>query len=40
MRIRRRRDTRVARAAQHALEQPDIGFLIVNNQDSGAKNVG
>ena len=38
-RIHRRRDARIAGAAQDALEQADIGFLIVNDQDSGVTNV-
>ena len=40
LRIHRGRDASIAGAAQHLLEQPDIGFLIVNDQDAGVKNIG
>jgi hypothetical protein len=40
MRVHRGRDGRIASAAQHPLEQKDIGFLIVNDQDAGVKNIG
>jgi hypothetical protein len=25
--------------AQHALDQPDIGFFVVNDQDSSVQNI-
>jgi hypothetical protein len=33
------RDGNIPSTAQHPLEQKDIGFLIVNDQDFGVKNV-
>ncbi len=39
-RIRRGCDGNIAGAAQHPLEQKDIGFLIVDDQDFAVKNVG
>src|ERR1017187_1893622 len=39
-RIRRRLDGSVAGDAEHALKQTDVGFQIVNHQDSGVQNVG
>jgi len=32
-------DGKVAGAAQHFLQQRDVGFLIVNDEDVGLKNV-
>ena len=40
VRIGRRVDGSIAGDAQHALQQTDIGFLIVNDQDSGLQNIG
>jgi hypothetical protein len=40
MRIHRGRDGSIAIAAQRAIKQVDIGFLIVNDQDFGVMNVG
>ena len=40
VRIHRRRDASVAGLAQHAIEQTDIGFQIVDDQNFGAKNIG
>ena len=39
-RIRRGRDGNMAGSAQHPLEQQDIDFLIVDDQDSGVQNIG
>src|ERR1039458_6634476 len=39
-RIGRGLDGSVAGDAQHALQQTDIGFQVVNHQDSGVQNVG
>jgi hypothetical protein len=39
-RIHRGRDGGITGAAQYALEQKDIGLLIVNDQDSSVKDVG
>jgi hypothetical protein len=39
-RIGRRLDGSIAGDAQHALKQTDVGFPIVNDQDSGVQNVG
>jgi hypothetical protein len=33
-------DASIAGDAQNALDQPDIGFLIVNDQDFGVQNIG
>ncbi len=40
MRIHRRGNARIAGTAQHLLEQPHIGFLIVYDQNVGIKNIG
>jgi hypothetical protein len=40
LRIPRRRNARIAGAAQHLLEQKDIGCLIVDDQDVAVQNVG
>ena len=40
VRIRRRLDGKVAGTTQHLLEQKDIGFLIVDDQDFGVKDIG
>ena len=39
MRISRRRNARIAGTAQHPLEQKDVSFLIVYDQDFAVKNV-
>jgi hypothetical protein len=39
-RIHRRCDGNIAGSAQQSLEQKDIGFLIVDDQDFAVKNVG
>jgi hypothetical protein len=39
-RISRRLDRSISGDAQHALKKTDIGFLIVNDQDAGVKNIG
>src|ERR1019366_5236838 len=39
VRISRRLDGNIAGTTQQPLEQKDIGFLIVNDQDFAAKNV-
>jgi hypothetical protein len=39
-RIGGRLDGGVPGDPQHALQQKDIGFLIVNDQDSGLQNIG
>jgi hypothetical protein len=40
VRISRGLDGSIAGAAKHPLEQKDIGFLIVYDQDFGVKNIG
>ena len=39
-RIHRRRNAHIAGIPQHLLEQPHIGFLIVDDQNAGIKNIG
>ena len=39
LRIHRRRDVRMAGAAQQLLEQQDIGLPVVDDQDVAEKNV-
>jgi hypothetical protein len=40
VRIRRGRDGNIAGATHHPLEQKDISFQIVDNQDAGVEDRG